>query len=323
MHKLRVNMDSNSSNNSIVKAALILALAIVGFFVFLYFQEKQDSDSKSVEIRAKTEEVDLTNFKLDSLSHELDIKISELAALGARVEQLEKVKASLQRDKKNLLSGSKSANVAEYTSRISEYELIISEQEEELRRLRQENTILGEENTSIASSNTKLKTDNTQLKTEKDALNDSVVIYAKSNKELKEKVNIGAALRPQSYLVTAINRRGKEKDGDEFKGKKVDRIKVSFKLAENALTKKENKVIIFRLLDPRGNVISDMAMGSGTFTFAGKQTVYTAKQTINYTNSNQIVDFVYDRESKYEKGSYTIELYSEGFRIGQTSFVIK
>lgn len=312
----------SESNNSIVKAGLILALAIAGFFGYLYFKEKQNVDEKSKEIEQKTAEIIQTNFKLDSIARELDIKMSELAALGGRIDELEAIKIDLETDKRNLIH-TNSVNMQEYNAKIKNYERLLLQKEDELKKLRTDNVRLTGENQELNRTNVALKDENSELSRQKDALTDTVSQYAVTNRDLNEKVTIGAALRPMNYLVTAINRRGKERDGDEFKSKKVDRIKVSFNLAENPLTRKENKTIYMRLLEPTGNVISDMALGSGTFTFGGKETIYTAKQTIYYSNTGQTVDFIYDREKKYEKGQYRVELYAEGFRVGQTNFVIK
>lgn len=310
------------NNNSVVKAGLVLALAIAGFFGFLYFQEKQNVDGKSREIELKTSEIIQTNFRLDSIARELDIKISELAALGGRIDELEAIRKNLETDKRNLMH-TNSVNMQEYQEKIKAYEKIIRQKEVEIEKLRAENEQLTGINKELNRTNASLKDSNDELQRQKMALADTVNLYAESNKQLNEKVTIGAALRPVNYLVTAINRKGKERDGDEFKSKRVDRIKVSFKLAENPLTKKEPKTIYMRLLEPTGNVIADMALGSGTFLFGGKETVYTAKQTVTYTNNLQTVDFVYDRDKKYEKGQYKVELYAEGFRVGQTTFVIK
>lgn len=312
----------NEGNNSIVKAGLILALAIAGFFGYLYFKEKQNVDEKSREIEQKTVEIIQTNFKLDSIARELDIKMSELAALGGRIDELEAIKINLETDKRNLIH-TNSVNMQEYQAKIENYERLLLQKEDELKRLRADNVRLTGENQELNRSNVVLQDANSELSRQKDALTDTVIQYAVTNRELNEKVTIGAALRPVNYLVTAINRRGKERDGDEFKSKRVDRIKVSFRLAENPLTQKENKTIYLRLLEPTGNVISDMALGSGTFNFGGKETIYTARQVVYYTNTGQTVDFVYDREKKYEKGQYKVELYAEGFRVGQTNFVIK
>jgi Tfp pilus assembly protein PilN len=310
------------NNHSVVKAGLVLALAIAGFFGFLYFQEKQQVEEKSKEIELKTAEIIHTNFRLDSIARELDIKMSELAALGGRIEELEEIKANLEKDKRNLIQAH-TVDMQEYQEKIKYYEQVIRTKEAEITKLKADNVHLTGVNQELNRTNVLLKDSNAALAKEKVALADTVNLYAATNRDLNEKVTIGAALRPVNYLVTAINRKGKERDGDEFKSKRVDRIKVSFKLAENPLTRREAKTIYMRLLEPTGNVIADMALGSGSFLFGGKETVYTTKQTIQYTNSNQAVDFIYDRDKKYEKGQYKVELYAEGFRVGQTTFVIK
>lgn len=314
--------ESNNSSNSIIKAGLILALAIAAIFGYLYFNEKQENSQNNVSITEKTNELLRTNTKLDSISAQLDAKIAEISALGGQVEELEALKAELQKDKKNLMS-SKSFDAKSYQNKIKSYEAMLLEKDAEIAKLREENAVLNNQNQVLNSENTGLKTTNSDLRTAKEALADSVYKTTVQNRELSEKVTLASALRPMNYAVSAINSRGKERDGEEFKARRVDRVKVSFKLAENPLTKKENKTIYMRMIDPTGNVISDMATGSGAFSFGGKETIYTAKQTILYSNSGQTIEYIYNRGANYEKGAYKIELYADGFRIGQTSFNIK
>jgi predicted nuclease with TOPRIM domain len=314
--------ENNQSSNTVVKAGLILALALAGIFGYLYFNEKQESTQKNVSITEKTQELLRTNTKLDSISAQLDAKIAEVTALGGQVEELEALKAQLERDKKQLMS-SKNFSSKEFQAKIKNYEALLLEKDAELAKLREENAILNNQNQVLNSENSGLKSTNSELKSVKEALSDSVYRVGVQNKELSEKVTLAAALRPMNYSVSAINSRGKERDGEEFKARRVDRVKVAFKLAENPLTKKENKTVYMRMVDPTGSVISDMATGSGAFNFGGKETIYTAKQNIMYSNSGQTVEFIYNRGSNYEKGTYKVELYADGFRIGQTSFTIK
>ena len=314
--------ESNNSSNSIIKAGLVLALVIAAIFGYLYFNEKQENSQNNVSITEKTNELLRTNTKLDSISVQLDAKIAEIAALGGQIDELEALKAELQKDKRNLMS-SKSFDVKAYQSKIKDYEALLLEKDVEIAKLREENAVLNNQNQVLNSENTGLKTTNSDLRTAKEALADSVYKTTVQNRELSEKVTLASALRPMNYAVSAINSRGKEREGEEFKARRVDRVKVSFKLAENPLTKKENKTIYMRMIDPTGNVVSDMATGSGAFSFGGKETMYTAKQTILYSNSGQTIEYIYNRGANYEKGTYKIELYADGFRIGQTSFNIK
>lgn len=55
-----------------------------------------------------------------------------------------------------------------------------------------------------------------------------------------------------------------------------------------------------RMVDPTESSVT-MATGSGAFNFGGKETIYTAKQTVAYTNSGQTVEFIYNREELHTK----------------------
>lgn len=309
-------------SNTAMTAGLVLACALAALFGFLYFNARQDIDSKIVDISKNTKELLLTNTKLDSISAELDKKIAEITSLGGQVADLEALKAQLEKDKKNLVN-SKSVSIRDFESKIMGYEAALSAKDVEIAKLREENAQLTTEVKTLGSENSNLKTDVSTLKTDKQALADSVYATTVKNKELAEKVTLAAALKAMNVSVNAINSRGKEREGGEYKAKRVEKVKISFKLSENPLTKRENKVIYMRMLDPQGNCISDMATGSGAFNYGGKEMIYTAKQSVTYDNSGQNVDFIYSRGSNYSKGKYNIELYSEGFSIGRGIFEVK
>ncbi len=309
-------------SNTAMTAGLVLACALAALFGFLYFNARQDIDAKNVDISSKTKELLITNTKLDSISAQLDAKIAEVSSLGGQVADLEALKAQLEKDKKNLVN-SKNVSIRDYETKIKGYEAALTAKDVEIAKLREENAQLSTEVRTLGSENTTLKTDVSVLKTDKQALADSVYSTGVKNKALAEKVTLAAALKAMNVSVNAINSRGKERDGGEYKAKRVEKVKISFKLLENPLTKKEDKVIYMRMLDPQGNVISDMATGSGAFMFGGKEMVYTAKQSVEYDNSGQNVDFIYSRGATYTKGKYIIELFSEGFSIGRGTFDVK
>ena len=52
--------------------------------------------------------------------------------------------------------------------------------------------------------------------------------------------------------------------------------------------------------------------------------IYTAMQRINFDNSRQQVNFLYGRGSqRFNPGRHAVEIYSEGFRIGEGEFVVR
>lgn len=315
-------MEQPEKNNTVVKAVLVLAIAFATLFGFLYFSARQEVDQRAIDNSELTKELLLTNTKLDSISAQLDARIAEVSALGGQVEELEAIKARLEEDKRRLING-KDVSMKEYKAKIKNYEAILLEKDGQIVKLREENRVLASANENLSSENTNLKSEKTSLISEKAALSDSVSSYSRTNRELKEKVTLAAALKAMSIGIVAINARGRERDGEAFRARRVDRIKVSFKLAENPLTKRENKTIYMRLLDSQGNVIADNATGSGSFQFGAKDMQYSSKQAILFDNSGQSVEFTYDRNAPYEKGTYGVELYAEGFKIGQSQFTIK
>ncbi len=319
-------MEQRGGSNTVMKAGLVLTSALAILLGYLYFNSLQNLDKAREEAKVtignKERELLMTSSKLDSISTQLDSKIAELQSMGQQVGDLIAVKAQLEKDKKNLIN-SKNVSIRDYDEKIKGYEATLAQKDAEIAKLREENGVLTTQNKTLSNERDNLATENTGLKTDKQALSDSVYTTNVKNKELAEKVTLAAALKAMNVNVNAINSRGKEREGGEYKAKRVDKVKISFKLAENPLTKKEDKVIYLRLLDPQGNVISDMATGSGVFNFGGKETVYTAKQSIFYDNSGQNVDFIYSRGTNYAKGKYSIELYSEGFSVGRGSFDVK
>ncbi len=306
----------NNSRSYLVVALLILA-ALNLLQLYFYYDERQTNKTQETVIAAKTEEVLATKTKLDSISAQLDAKIAEIQQLGGSVDSLLKVREQLEVDKRSLRNVN-SFDSKKYEQKIRSYEALLAQKDREIARLKEENGILSEQNETLAQ-------ENAGLKAERQTLSDSVVAVSSQNKELAEKVSIAAALRAEPISVIAINARGKERTtSNSYKAKKLDKVKVTFRLAPNGLAQQNEKEIYMRILDPSGAVVADMATGSGEFTYNGQGTIYTAMQRINFDNSRQQVDFVYGRGSqRFNPGHHTVEIYSEGFRIGEGDFTVK
>jgi myosin heavy subunit len=310
------NQEQKQDRKTLLWAALAVLLLLNLVLVYFIYHEKQENLAKDEIITAKTEEVLSIKTKLDSISTELDIKIAEIQKLGGSVDSLVALKAQLEKDKQELKNAN-TYSAASYNKKIRSYETILSEKDGEITRLKQELGV-------VTSKNEELNQKVTGLESEKQLLADSVSTYSAQNKELSEKVTLASALRAEAVTVNAVSAKGKEREGGKYKAKRIDRLRINFKLGENAVAKQNEKEIYLRILDPDGAVLSDMATGSGSFMYNGKELIYSSKQTISFTNSGQSVDIFYGRGGiPMKDGKYAIELYSEGFRIGQGDFTVK
>lgn len=305
----------NNSRGYLLAALLVLA-ALNVLLLYFWYQERQDNKTKDATIAAKTEEVLLVKTRLDSISTQLDAKIAEIRRLGGSVDSLMSVRRQVEVDKRELRNVT-SFDSRKYDQKIRNYQSLLAQKDVEIARLREENGLLTQQNDSLAQ-------ENTGLKAERQTLSDSVTSVSVKNQELTEKVTIAAALRAESVTVNAVNARGKERDGGSYKARQLDKINISVKMAPNGLARQDEKTLYLRVLDPSGAVVSDMATGSGEFTYNGQGMIYTVMQRFTFDNSRQQIDFTYGRGGqRFNKGRHTIEVYCEDFRIGEGEFTVR
>lgn len=313
-------MDYNQEQKRDRKTLLWAALAVLALLniVLLYFfyQERQENDSKDTIIAAKTEEVLFTKTKLDSISAQLDEKIAEIQQLGGSVDSLVSLKQQLEKDKQSL-KDLNTYSAKKYEDKIRSYEAVLNQKDRDIAQLKEELGI-------VTAKNEELTQAVSGLQGERAALADSVTNYAVQNRELSEKVTIASALRAENITVNAMTSKGKERDGGSYKARRIDKLKVSFVLGSNSIAKQDRKEVYLRILDPNGAVLSDMATGSGAFIYNGREMIYSSKEAVNFDNTRQSLDIMYGRGGvPFKDGKYTVELYSEGFKIGEGDFTVK
>jgi regulator of replication initiation timing len=326
---METTQNNNNNGSGILKAALAVAMLFIGFLGYLLYDSKKTNTNQEQVISQKVEQLATTKSRLDSVGVQLDAKIAEIKSLGGRIDELVAAKDQLEKDKKSL-KNAKFFNQRQYDAKINEYVALLSEKDAVIAQLKTENenltaqtVTLGKEKEVLVQEKQTFIEENTGLKTEREKLTQTVADYTTKNEELTKKVRTGAQLKATNMQVYAVTSKGKVKDGGKYRAKKVDQLKLAFTLPANSITEQENKEILVRIMDADGAVITDSATGSSVFNFDGKEMAYTTKGTVAYTNNDQNVEMLYARGTAYRPGTYNVELYSEGFKIGQSSFTIK
>jgi hypothetical protein len=317
-------MEETTQSNGIWKV-LVAVLAITsGILGYLLFDSKSKVKAQDEVINQKVEELASARVRLDSIGSQLDAKIAQIKVLGGNVESLEAAKKQLEADKVQLKKVN-SFSKQQYDVKIADFVTLLAAKDAELSQLKKENVELVAKNKDLFSQNGTLTSENMGLKTAKQLLADSVNDAYRRNRELTAKVTRASALQAQFVQALALSDKNKERDGGVYRASKVDKIKVIFQLQPNPIAKQDVKTIFMRVLDPDGAVLYDSGVGSGNFDMFGKESTYTAKTDIQFQNNGQGVEIVYGRGSaiQYREGHYKIELYSEGFKIGEGSFDVK
>jgi cell division protein ZapB len=296
--------EKKSNKYAIVIALLAIVIIIQGIKIYLDSQEKQQVKE---ELTSTEAELATTMQRMNEIKTELDQKIAEIQKLGGDITELQQAKQEIEEE----LKRSKRANgkiIKELKDKVEGYEQLLLAKDEEIERLK--------------TVNKELLTENVDLKTQKNVLGDSINKLSQTKEELATKVAIASQLKAENFRIVAVNERGKERESP-FRKSQAAKLKVEFNIAENKVAPIEGKQIMIRVVDENGQVLFDVARGSGTFMLNGKEEFYTAAQEILFDNTRQRLTFLYEKGSEYVAGDYVLEVYTDGYLMGSGRFTVK
>ncbi len=306
---------SNNSRVLLWVALVLVLLGINGVLFYLNQQKGQLNEELTTEVKAKDSKLQEQIKQYEALKADFERQSQELQALGLSNDSLESKIASVNSDLLKLRSfraGSFSiAQQSLFKQRAQNLESQLRKKDDDIAQLKKDNETL--------------YTETTTLKERQNKLSDTISTIARTNQELTEKVGVASRLQSENIKVAIITSKNKEQDDDkdEFKARRVEKVRVTFNLARNDVSPKETKAIYMRILEPDGAALYNLSTGGGTFTVDGQEAFYTQKQDVVYDNSKQKLDFVYAKGAEYKKGSHTVELYESGQLMGKTTFTLK
>ncbi|MDB5010495.1 MAG: hypothetical protein JWR67_1197 [Mucilaginibacter sp.] len=299
-------------NSNVIYFLIVVILALLGTDVYLYMK-KNTSDEKIVyqndektrlqteldSLEAQVEQVNAGKTKLsaemraknDSLQSKIKVLRSELAKGKLTAAELGKA----QEDVKQLRYF-----VTKYTADIEE---------------------LKKQNANLTTERDTLKTNLTAVSEKANTLTQEATTLQKQNQDLSTKVQIASALKIGNANVVAYKIKNSGKEVDVSRAGPAKKIKINFTIASNAVAEKAAHDIFVRVIDPTGNLIT--SGNSSTFTADGQDLQYTYKTSIDFKDdgSGYTIDWV--NPSPFQKGTYTVLLYADGYTMGKTSITLK
>jgi hypothetical protein len=103
-------------------------------------------------------------------------------------------------------------------------------------------------------------------------------------------------------------------------------FRIYFDINENRLAEDGAKELYLRISGPDGKLLSNAAYGSGITSDAEGNTLnYTLLKEVDLVKGRPVKDVMVDwrQESDYQKGSYNIGIYNEGYLIGTGNVILK
>lgn len=292
----------NQKNNSSLKAVIaVLAVLLVGSLVYI---AKMTSDAKAMqtELTKTSSEKDSVTKDLEALKATYDAAIAENTSMSdeliAEREKVMNLLADLKRSKGD------AASMAKYKKQYFELE-------EKMKVLMQENEVLKKANETLT-----VQRDSTVMVLGEAKKFNEVLVG--QNQELSKTVEVASKLIITNLKTAAYKLRSKGKQVSTDKARSADVLKISFTIAENKVAKSGDKKYYVQVIDSKNNVLGDKQSEN----FNGNVLTYSFISTVKF--ENKTVDVSQDLQgSKFEKGSYTVNLYDNGELISKTNFTLK
>lgn len=287
----------------------LLAAGLLGTWGYLLYDknkagekiDKQQTVIESQDSKISDLQKDFDNalVRLDSLTGANNSLSGENAELKAKYEKdIAAKKAEIRR-----ILNDKNATASE----LAKAKTLITELNDKI-------TGLETEVARLTGENQQLTVANNTLKQEKSDLEQNLSTTKSEKADLEKTVDVASTFSASNIAVVPMNEKKSGKEKETISAKRVDKLVVSFDV-ENRIAKSGPADMYLIVTAPDGKVISEANNTLNTRTDGDK--TFTAKLPIDYVQGQRKNVQFPIRQNDFMTGDYKIEIYHNGFKIGE------
>ncbi len=302
--------NNNSRKDSRVIIYSILAALLLGTWgYFIYDKNKSSKEldtmtSQNTLVTSERDQVrELYNSSLSRLDSMMGINQNLSDSLNSSSGEIANLRSEIRR----ILNDNKatSADLARARTMIKQLNSRIETLAADVERLEGENEQLLVDNQRISTEKQVLETDLQTVRTEKTEI----------QRSLDETADVGSTLHASNISIAAINEKNSGKEKSTTTAKRADKLRIAFDLDPNRLAKSGDKEIYVMVTAPDGTAIST---SNYLTTREDGEKPIAAKITVPYeVNRRTPVSFDWRSDNGFQTGDYKIEIYHNGFKIGE------
>jgi len=290
------------------KLVIIVLAAVIAVLLWLLFTSKQlvtEANDQKEEIRM-------------ILSGELDSLMIEHQEIQTEYGDLTK-KMSV----KDSIINANAVEIKQLIAKNADYRRI----KRKLAYLRSITQSYVDQIDSLFTVNAELKQEVTTYKTNYSTEKAKATSLQQEKEELTEIINTAASVI-QAYNVEGMTFHLKGKNNREVptvKARRVDRVKICFKLGANLVAPPGKRTVYIRISRPDKLIIAKGRGDAYSFEANGAKLQYSLKKEIDYQNQAMDVCTYWDKrtDSPAMKGKYDITIWLDGVQIGSSSFTLE
>ena len=302
-------------NRKLIYALLIVAL--LGTWAYVIY-DKSKSKETITQLQTQYSNVDSARNEIQEEYNDALARMDSLTGsntqlssqLSDRQKEIEKLKANIKSE-----LGKKNADLSKERALIAELNGKITDLAAEVDRLKAENQ-------ELTVTNQRVTAERDTIAAQKTVVEQNL---ATTQEEKAHVEDIGSTLHASNINITPIDIKSSGKEKTTSTAKRVDVFRISFDLDENRIAPSGSKDLFVSVTGPDGKPIT-MPSSSGTFTSRDEgDKTYTSKVSVQYEQGKRTpVSFDWKPEAgKYQTGVYKVEIYQNGFKIGEGTKELK
>lgn len=291
----------------------ILGVLLLGSVSYNIIQSQKTEETTrlfTIDLKDEKNAKILLQKELDSLTSEFEKTKESVSVRDSLLSRRDAEIFDKQREIQNILNKNDISQ-----SELKQARRMIAALNADIGRFKQEIIVLQKQNDSLTVANTTLNTEKTAISEE---------LISEKEKAQETEANVRSTFSISNYKLTGlqVKRSGKEVETD--KAKRIDKLRVSFDLDENQFAETGVKEIFIAIYKPDGTLGRFANASPGSIDTWSLGTVqYSDKIKFNYTKgSSQNISFDWE-DYEFPKGTYKIDLYQNGFKIGQKSLDLR
>ncbi|PCJ64841.1 MAG: hypothetical protein COA58_11230 [Bacteroidetes bacterium] len=292
----------------------IMIFALLLLNVGLIYQlVTKNSELKSTQTELVDTEAE--RQELEELSEELRVNLEAKTGQNAQLDSIIQVRdAELQKKVSKIRSILSSGNLTKSQ---------LAKAKKDLSGLRDQVAALTLEIEELSKENQYLKDENYVMQKQVEVERGKVADMAVVNTELTKQVAVGSRIFLKELDVKPLRDAvfGDFKTTDRLS--KLDKIDITFILANNDLASKGEKMLYFQVVTPSKSTLHNNKSGSGTFNFDGGERLYTVKKVVNFQNGNEKGSFSIPKTEGMTSGRYVVNVFSDNHKMGTSSFTLR
>ena len=295
----------NSSKNIIIG---VLAAGLLGTWAYVLVNQSKHKE----EIQTSTTQGVAYMTQRDSLKALYDEAEIRLDSITGANNNLQGEKTTLQKD-----IDAKKAEIRRILNDRNATKAELARAKKLISELNDQISTLQTQVTELTAANQELNVANTTLQTEKADLESNLATTNLAKEDLEKTVDVGSTFSASNIQIRSVNEKKSGKEKTTTTAKRVDKLVVSFDV-ENRIAKSGPAELYIMVTGPDGKPISDATAGGGTLTTRlDGDKVFTTKMDIQYEQgTRRNIEFPI-RQSDFLIGDYKIEVYHNGFKIGE------